>query len=77
MQFQYLPISVDDESYKHSPNPRGTQYRHGIYYHTEEQKELAEGIIKSYEGCKTECLPAVKFWDAEGKWWMESVLVGL
>jgi peptide-methionine (S)-S-oxide reductase len=45
---------------------RGTQYRHGIYYHTDEQKEIAEKIIRSYgDGCKTECLPAVKFWQAE------------
>jgi peptide-methionine (S)-S-oxide reductase len=46
-------------------NDVGTQYRHGIYYHTDEQKEIAEKIVKSYEGCVTEVAPAVKFWEAE------------
>lgn len=47
-------------------NDRGTQYRHGIYYHDDGQKEVAEGILKTFgEECVTECLPAEKFWDAE------------
>jgi peptide-methionine (S)-S-oxide reductase len=47
-------------------NDKGTQYRHGIYYHTQEQKKIAEGIISSYgEDCQTECLPAQKFHFAE------------
>ncbi|CAB9519973.1 Peptide methionine sulfoxide reductase MsrA [Seminavis robusta] len=47
-------------------NDKGSQYRHGIYYHSDEQKEIAEQIIQSYgEGCKTECLPASKWWPAE------------
>ena len=47
-------------------NDRGTQYRHGIYFHTPEQKEVAEQIVKSYgEDCVTECKPAQKFWIAE------------
>jgi peptide-methionine (S)-S-oxide reductase len=47
-------------------NDKGTQYRHGIYYHTQEQKKIAEGIISSYgEDCQTECLPAQKFYFAE------------
>uniref|UniRef100_A0A7S1Y7D0 peptide-methionine (S)-S-oxide reductase n=1 Tax=Grammatophora oceanica TaxID=210454 RepID=A0A7S1Y7D0_9STRA len=45
---------------------RGTQYRHGIYYHNDEQKASAEQIIAKFGAdCKTECLPAGKFYDAE------------
>ena len=45
---------------------RGTQYRHGIYYHTDEQKEIAERIVESYgEDCVTEVKPANVFYDAE------------
>ena len=47
-------------------NDRGTQYRHGVYYHDNVQKEIAEEIIRSFgPDCKTEVLPAAKFWDAE------------
>ena len=47
-------------------NDRGTQYRHGVYYHDDEQKTAAEKIVQSFgSSCKTECLPATKFWDAE------------
>lgn len=47
-------------------NDRGTQYRHGIYYHDDEQKEVAERILATFgETCVTECKPAEKFWDAE------------
>jgi peptide-methionine (S)-S-oxide reductase len=47
-------------------NDKGTQYRHGVYYHTPEQKEAAEKIIKSFgEDCVTEVLPASRFWFAE------------
>lgn len=47
-------------------NDRGTQYRHGVYYHDNVQKEIAEEIVRSYgPDCKTEVLPAAKFWDAE------------
>lgn len=45
---------------------RGTQYRHGVYYHNDEQKKVAQEILASFgDACVTECLPAVKFWDAE------------
>lgn len=45
---------------------KGTQYRHGVYYHTPSQKEVAEKLVGSYgEDCVTECLPAKKFWIAE------------
>lgn len=47
-------------------NDRGTQYRHGVYYHNEEQKKDAESVMQGFGAdCKTECLPAEKFWDAE------------
>jgi len=47
-------------------NDRGTQYRHGIYYHNDEQMNIAQVIIKSYgDTCRTECMPAMKFWTAE------------
>jgi Peptide methionine sulfoxide reductase len=45
---------------------RGTQYRHGVYYHNDAQKKVAEKVIKAYgEDCVTECLPAAKFYVAE------------
>lgn len=47
-------------------NDKGTQYRHGVYYHTPEQKKVATKIVESFgEDCVTECKPAVKFWIAE------------
>lgn len=47
-------------------NDRGTQYRHGIYYHTDAQRLVAERIIKSYgDDCCTECLPSQQFYLAE------------
>jgi len=47
-------------------NDRGTQYRHGIYYHDDHQKEIAEEIITSFgSDVKTEVLPTKVFWDAE------------
>lgn len=47
-------------------NDCGTQYRHGIYYHDDEQKEVATIILKGFgDKCVTECKPAEKFWDGE------------
>lgn len=47
-------------------NDKGTQYRHGVYYHSPQQKTIAEKIVSSFgEDCVTECLPAKKFWMAE------------
>jgi len=47
-------------------NDRGTQYRSGVYFHDDMQKEVAERIMASFgETCKTECLPAGKWYDAE------------
>ena len=47
-------------------NDRGTQYRSGVYYHDDKQKEVAERIMQTFgEDCRTECLPAGKWYDAE------------
>lgn len=47
-------------------NDKGTQYRHGIYYHTVSQKHVASQIVESYgPDCVTECLPATEFYRAE------------
>ncbi|CAJ1943247.1 unnamed protein product [Cylindrotheca closterium] len=47
-------------------NDRGTQYRHGIYYHNDDQKSVATSAIESFgEDCVTEVLPAKVFYDAE------------
>ena len=40
--------------------------RHGVYYHNDKQKKIAEDIISSYgKLCVTECEAAVKFYEAE------------
>jgi peptide-methionine (S)-S-oxide reductase len=41
------------------------QYRHGFYYHTDEQKRLAEEVIKVESRFRIELLPASQFYDAE------------
>jgi peptide-methionine (S)-S-oxide reductase len=50
---------------------RGKQYRTGVYYHSEEQEEIAremfvqEQIKYSKQRIATECQPAKPFWPAE------------
>lgn len=53
-------------------NDRGPQYRSGIWYHSEEQRQIAEDTIKRLEAEKlyprqfvTEVTPASTFWVAE------------
>ena len=50
-------------------NDRGTQYRHGIYWHSDEQRAAAETSLQAQSllGLKihTEVKAAEKFWDAE------------
>jgi len=52
-------------------NDRGTQYRHGVYFHTDAQAEAAERVLEQvrerYAGkpVVTELLPAQVFWPAE------------
>merc|ERR1711904_599765 len=43
----------------------GTQYRSGIYYHTEEQKKVAEEKKSKVQGAVTEIQAAKTFWPAE------------
>ena len=52
-------------------NDSGTQYRHGIYYHTKEQQDIASSVFQSIQAkydpkeVVTELLPAKVFWPAE------------
>ena len=47
-------------------NDKGTQYRHGVYYHNGKQKEIAMKVIQRYgEKCVTECKEATQFFKAE------------
>jgi len=40
--------------------------RHGVYYHNDSQKSIAQSIISSYgESCVTECMETMKFYKAE------------
>lgn len=49
----------------------GSQYRSGIFYHSDEQKQVAEDVTKKASeqwwkgGIVTEVLPAGEWWDAE------------
>lgn len=55
---KYLPNQVG--------NDKGTQYRHGVYYHTPSQKKIAEKVVAGFgSDCVTECLPAKIFYKAE------------
>ena len=59
---------LDDNKYllNQVGNDRGTQYRHGIYYHTSEQREVAQKILDTFgDHCKTELEQATVFYDAE------------
>lgn len=53
-------------------NDKGTQYRSAIFYHNDEQKKVAEEVIKKVDASKkwdkpivTQILPATKFYPAE------------
>ena len=59
---------LDDNKYllNQVGNDRGTQYRHGIYYHTNEQRDTAQKILDTFgDHCKTELEQATIFYDAE------------
>ena len=53
LYFFFSFLSVQKESNLHhvprQGNDRGTQYRSGIYYHTEEQKDIAVNFIKEMQ----------------------------
>ena len=54
---------LGDNIYKQNQvgNDRGTQYRHGIYYHNEEQRQVAEELLSSwYEVAGKEVFTEVK-----------------
>jgi len=51
-------------------NDKGTQYRHGVYYHTDEQFDIAKKVIadtqlKYSDPIVTELNPSTIFWPAE------------
>jgi peptide-methionine (S)-S-oxide reductase len=51
-------------------NDRGTQYRHGIYFHSPEQEATAKAALEKEQGkygrpIVTECMPAAVYWPAE------------
>lgn len=61
---------MDPTTLNRQGNDRGTQYRSGIYYHSEEQKEIALNFIKEIQpkykdSIVVEVKKAEKFWPAE------------
>jgi len=61
---------MDPTTLNRQGNDRGTQYRSGIYYHTEKQKAIAEDFIKEVQAkykdkIVVEVKEASKFWPAE------------
>mmetsp|Transcript_27442 Transcript_27442/g.42282 ORF Transcript_27442/g.42282 Transcript_27442/m.42282 type:complete len:418 (+) Transcript_27442:75-1328(+) len=53
---------LGDDIYKQNQvgNDRGTQYRSGIYYHDEEQRQIAEELLESYATADREVFTEVK-----------------
>jgi len=46
-------------------NDVGTQYRSAIFYHSDEQRAIAEQIVREIPGAVTEVVPASAFYVAE------------
>jgi len=67
----FKTIAPDATALNRKGNDRGTQYRHGIYYHTPAQAEAAARVFESEqrmygdEPIVTELKPAMVFWPAE------------
>jgi len=67
---EYFKLDIfaeDDEDSESSPD---SQYRHGIYFHNEEQRKLARAYIDSVKDsryCEIELKPASVFYSAEEK----------
>jgi len=65
-------IAPDATALNRKGNDRGTQYRHGIYTHTEAQAAAAAAVFESEQRLYgsvpivTELKPATVFWPAEG-----------
>jgi len=61
----------DDDSSISNSNSENSQYKHGIYFHNEEQKQLAEHFIGSIKSSRynddIELMPAAVFYSAEDK----------
>jgi len=61
---------MDPTTLNRQGNDRGTQYRSGIYYHNDEQKDIANNFIKEVQPkykdkIVVEVVKADKFWPAE------------
>merc|ERR1712193_426620 len=61
---------MDPTTLNRQGNDRGTQYRSGIYYHSDQQKEIANNFIKEMQPkykdkIVVEVKEASKFWPAE------------
>jgi len=61
---------MDPTTLNRQGNDTGTQYRSGIYYHSDEQKKMAEDFIKEVQPnfkskIVVEVVKASKFWPAE------------
>jgi len=61
---------MDPTTLNRQGNDRGTQYRSGVYYHSEDQKKIALDFIKEIQPkyadkIVVEVKPATKFWPAE------------
>jgi peptide-methionine (S)-S-oxide reductase len=46
-------------------NDLGTQYRSAIFYHSDEQRRVAQEVLREIPGAVTELLPAAEFYAAE------------
>lgn len=62
---------IDPTALNRVGNDVGTQYRHGIYFHSEEQRQVAESVLAEAQEragkrtVVTELGPAALFWPAE------------
>ncbi|MFO0766718.1 MAG: peptide-methionine (S)-S-oxide reductase MsrA [Nitrospiraceae bacterium] len=66
-------VSHDPTTLNRQGNDTGTQYRSGIFYHSPEQKQIAEDAIAAVTQSKlyanpvvTEVVPAGRWYEAEG-----------
>ncbi len=59
-------FSIHDPTTKdRQGNDVGTQYRSAIFYHSEEQRRIAEEVLREVRGAVTELQPAGEFYRAE------------
>ncbi len=55
---------IDPKARNRQGNDVGTQYRSGIYYHSEAQRQVAEERCAKIPGCAVEVAPAGVFYPA-------------